>query len=245
MPTIVAFRTATTYAISLANIRCLWTFQRTLTPPLQEPKESPYIVGPYLKPDYLPTKYITEPIKDDVNDDDHKIYKPTHIIEDEERKIKLLLLNDVEGLGIRGEVIDVPFRYGASKLIAMGKADYATEFNLKWYKFDTSESRPSASSALSPITVRNLRDRIYDLPIAEGAEIQPWHISLALRLAQVQCPLYAIRSETIQSYTENGKEYVKCTIVVNNHENVTVRFRLPTKRADGDEDEELDTEVED
>lgn len=202
-----------------------YKFKRTKTPPLPEPKESPYIVGPYLKPDYLPVKYVTDPIRPRFEDDfDHFIYEPTKIEPDEERKIRLLLIDDVEGLGVAGQIVEAPYRYGASKLIAMRRAEYLTEFADKWYKFGP-KTFLSASSAISPRTARFLKSKVFTLPIAKDVLVQPWHLSLALRLSGCHCPIEAIDKDSIcEYYDENDVQHVKCTVTINNHERVEVRF---------------------
>lgn len=202
-----------------------YKFKRTRVPPLQEPKESPYIVGPYLKPSYVATRYITDPIKHRYVDDfDNIIYEPTKIETDESRRVKLLLIDDVEGLGTAGQVVDAPYRFGSSKLIAMKKAEYHTEFAEKWYKFGPRTAQ-SASSALSPRTVRFLTNKIFTLPVAKSTDVQPWHISLALRLAGCFCPIDAIDKDSIKEYfDENDVQHLKCTVVINNHERPEVRF---------------------
>lgn len=211
-----------------------------MVPPLQEPKESPYIVGPYLKPDYKQVEYITEPIKAHCdNDMDHFIYEPILVENDEDRKVRLLLLDDVEGLGTAGQVVDAPYRLGASKLIAMKKADYFNEFTKSWYKFGP-KTFQSASSALSPITARLLRTTVFDLPTVRGTVIQPWHISLALRLAKCMCPLEAIDADSIAEYDdEDEQRRIKCTVRINNHEKVEVKFRF-SKVVDDQDGENYD-----
>lgn len=197
-----------------------YLFKRTKVPPLAQPKESPYIVGPYLKPDYHPTEYIIDPINPKDDDDfDHLIYEPIKVEPDQTRRVRLLLIKDVEGLGVAGQVVDAPFRHGASKLIAMRKAEYFNDFTQKWYKFGPRDLT-SASSALSPRTVRMLASRVYDLPIARGTPVEPWHISLALRLVGCVCPIEAIDKATIK----DSDPYVSCVITINNHEKVEVKF---------------------
>lgn len=193
-------------------------FKRVYTPPLPQPKESPYIVGPYLKPDYLPTEYLTEPIKS--RHDDHLnyfIYEPTEVTVDEDRTVKLLLIDDVEGLGIKGQVVEAPYRYGASRLIALKKAEYATPFAFEWYKFGPRTSE-SASSALSPRTARLLKSQVFRLPISKEVITEPWHICFALRQAGCICP-----SQAIESISESYPR-VKCVVIINDHERVEVEF---------------------
>lgn len=200
-----------------------YKFERVYKPPLPEPKESPYIVGPYLKPDYVPVEYTTEAIKHrNDNDLNFLIYKPTKIEMDHERTVKLLLIEDVEGLGVAGQVVDANYRYGASKLVAMKKAEYATEFAKKWYKFGPKTTQ-SASSALSPRTIRLLKAAPINLPISRDANVQPWHLSLALRLSGFYCPKEVI--ESIDEYIdEQDLVQIKCIVRVNNHERVVVKF---------------------
>lgn len=207
-----------------------YLFKRKKVPPLAQPKESPYIVGPYLKPDYLPTEYIIDPINPkDADDFDHLIYEPIEVQPNQTRRVRLLLIQDVEGLGVAGQVVDAPFRHGASKLIAMRKAEYFNEFTQKWYKFGP-KTMASASTALSPRTVRMLQSREYDLPIAKGVSVQPWHISLALRLSGCICPIDAIDKDSIkEDYPQ-----VSCTIRINNHERVEVKFVYAKKSDDED-----------
>lgn len=202
-----------------------WKFERTFVPPLQEPRESPYIVGPYLKPGYVPTKYITDPIQPRVDNDlDHFMYKPRKVEYDESRTVKLLLIDDVEGLGVAGQVVDTPFRFGASRLVAMKKADYATEFAFKWYKFGPRTAQ-SASSALSPRTARFLKSQTFVLPISHNVEVKTWHLSLALRFGGCICPKEAIDEESIKKITDqDGNPLVQCTVRINNHERVEVKF---------------------
>lgn len=200
-----------------------YTFKRVRKPPIRERMESPYIVGPYLKPSYLPVEYTTEPLKSrDDNDLDHFIYEPIKVEYDEKRTVKLLLIDDVEGLGVAGQVVDAPYRMGASKLVAMKKAEFATDFALKWYKFGP-KTYQSASSALSPRTARLLGNQIFHLPVSRSAKIEPWHISLALRQAKCRCPAEVI--ESIDNYIDDdGETQVKCTIRINNHERVEIKF---------------------
>ena len=201
-----------------------YKLKRTKVPPMQERRESPYIVGPYLKPDYLPREYLTEPLTHrKVDDFDHAIYDVEKIEPDESRKVKLLLIDDVEGLGVAGQVVDAYAKHGSSKLIAMKKAEYYTDFTRSWYKFGP-RSNVSASSALSPRTARALRSQIFKLPITNKTTVQPWHISLALRLAGCICPIDAIDQSSIQEYSVDDAEGLKCTIVINNHERVETRF---------------------
>lgn len=212
-----------------------YKLKRTVTPPLQEPKESPYIVGPYLKPDYLPRQYITDEIKQrDDNDLNHFIYEPTKIEVDEDRKVKLLLITDVEGLGVAGQVVEAPYRFGASRLVALRKAEYATDFAQKWYKFGP-KTIQSASSALSPKTARLLKSQIFDLPVSKNTIVQPWHLSLALRFAGCLCPVDAIEKDSITDYVdEHNDTIVKCIIVINNHERIEVKFRHQIKTDDSE-----------
>lgn len=203
-------------------------FERVYTPPLEAPKESPYIVGPYLKPKYLKPKYLTGPIMS--RHDDHLnyfIYKPREVLTEESRTVKLLLLDDVEGLGVAGQVVDAPYRLGASRLIAMRKAEYATDFALKIHKFGP-RTIESASSALSPRTARLLRNNIFSLPCSSDTTIKPWHISLSLRLAGCNCPIEAIEESSITNLpaNEDGTFMVQCTIRINNHERCDVRFKF-------------------
>lgn len=202
-----------------------YKFERTRVPPLPEPKESPYIVGPYLKPDYVPQKYITDPIRHKVVDDlEHYIFKPTKIELNEERRIQLLLIEDVEGLGVAGQVVNAPYRFGASKLIAMKKAEYFNEFSRNWYKFGP-KTAESASSALSPRTTRLLKSQIFGLPVIKTTQVEPWHIALTLRLAGCFCPIDAIDKDSISVYfDENDVQHCRCYVVINNHERVEVRF---------------------
>lgn len=201
-------------------------FKRTQLPPLQEPKESPYIVGPYLKPNYEPVRYTTEPIKPrDDNDLNHFIYEFERIEPDESRTVSLILIEDVEGLGVAGQLVNAPYRYGASKLIAMRKAEYATENAFKWYKFGPKTTQ-SASSALSPRTSRLLRENVFDLPISRDVIIKPWHLSLALRLSGCVCPINAIEEASIDEYLDDEDQIqIKCMVRINNHERVEVRFK--------------------
>lgn len=205
-----------------------YCFKRTKVPPLAQPKESPYIVGPYLKPDYVQREYIIDPINvKDCDDFDHMIYEPITVERDQNRRVRLLLIKDVEGLGVAGQVVDAPSRHGASKLIAMRKADYFNDFTQNWYKFGPRDMT-SASTALSPRTVRMLASKVYDLPIARGTRVEPWHISLALRLIGCVCPVEAIDKATIME----GDPYVSCVIRINNHERVEVKFSY-AKNPDG------------
>lgn len=214
----------------LTFIRCAhYKFERIQTPPLREPQESPYIVGPYLKPKYLPVKYITEPILPrHIDHFNYFIYKPIKIEPDEDRKVKLLLIEDVEGLGVAGQTIEAPYRFGASRLVALKKAEYATDFAYKWYKFG-SKSSGSASTALSPRTARLLRNQIFRMPLNANVLVKPWHVSLALRLAGCLCPIEAIEEGSIRETTDG---LLECTVRINNHERVPVKFKFEQMRPD-------------
>lgn len=210
-------------ATTRISARSIWTFKRKhLIPPLQKPLESPYIVGPHLKPDYLPREYITDRIEERKEDDfNYFIYEPTKIEDNEERKITLLLLDDVEEIGIKGEVVEVPYR--SAKLVTLKKAEYATDFTRKWYEFGE-KTVQSASTALSPKTIRLLKGKIFSLPIRPDCEIKPWHLLLTLRLSGLKCPNSALDEKSIRTETVDDRTYIICTITINNHEKVDVKF---------------------
>jgi len=199
-----------------------YKFKRVKCPPLPEPRESPYIVGPYLKPKYLPIQYITDPIKHrEDNDLDYFIYEPTEVELDTARTVQLLLIKDVEGLGTAGQIVDAPYAFGASKLVAMRKAEYLTDFAREWYKFGP-KTMESASSAISSRTIRLLKNQVFKLPVSRDATIKPWHLSMALRLSGCMCPVDAIEESSIAQ----DASLVKCIIVVNNHERAEVTFEF-------------------
>lgn len=163
------------------------------------------------------------------------IYEPIEVHTDDERVVKLLLIEDVEGMGVAGQVVEANHRLGASRLVAMKKADYATEFALSWHQFGP-RTFESASSALSPKTCRLLKNTLFNLPLKREIVIKPWHLSVALRLAGCKCPLDAIEEESITKEVEEDKgegvtnvTIVKCIVKINNHEKVPVRFMLTGK----------------
>lgn len=64
----------------------------------------------------------------------HVVEQPAPIHED--RRLKVILTDYVEGYGNRGDVVDVPVNFGRFELILAGKALYATPFNLKLMEED-------------------------------------------------------------------------------------------------------------
>ena len=220
--------------VHINPVRSTWKLSRRLELPTvyrKKPAINPYIVGAYLK-DVNPQPEFPEV---------YNLYDHTNEIDtDQEPKsdVKIILLENVEGIGGIGDVIDVSWEIARFKLIMSKKATYASEFNLKWYR-DLIENKSSnilrPSSIESPFTKRGLMSRVFTLLMSDTKSwtIQPVHIETALRKEGVfiRNAESIILPETPIKGPDMDKQLkvLLATIVINNHERVPTRFVITHK----------------
>lgn len=164
----------------------------------------------------------------------HFLYE---LIEDTNTKkrepIKVLLKTSVEGLGSRGEVVEVSPQKARKELLLPGLAVYASPENLEKYsslRVDMSqEDQPSSPFALS--TAKLLSEMIIFVSMNKNVPwvIEPWHIRVAFRKAGVAVPEEAI---TLPPHPIAGPDFslqdkeFAVIVKINNKEEAAVRCRI-------------------
>lgn len=215
--------------VTTLTSRSTWKLSRRLEVPkdyIKKPAISPYIVGDYLKdvnpqPDYQEVYDLYDHINQ-VNTNDQP-----------KEPVRVILLQNVDGIGGVGDIVSVPWEIARFKLIMSKKATYASEFNLNWYK-ELIESKKSnllrPSSLESPFTKRGLQSYVFTLTMSNK---KPWtvtskHIRSALRRGGV----FVAKDESIilpetpisGPDMEKQLKVLVATVVINNHERVPTRF---------------------
>lgn len=216
------------------QLRNTFKFSRRLQLPKEYDKKpciNPYIVGDYIK-DVNPQPEYQEV---------YNLYDHKNIIDTEKEEkadVKVILLENIDGIGAVGDVIDVPWKIARFKLIMSKKATYASEFNLRWYR-ELIENKGSnalrPSSIESPFTKRGLTSHVFILLMSNNQPwtIEPHHLQTAMRKAGV----FVARSESIilPEVPITGPDMDKqlkvlvATVVINNHERVPTRFVITHK----------------
>lgn len=222
------------HSVGLNLTRNTWKLSRRLEVPSvyrKKPSVNPYIVGSYLK-DINPQPEFPEVF----NLYDHKNEIETN--KEPKPSVKVILLENVEGVGGIGDVIDVSWEIARFKLIMSKKATYASEFNLKWYR-DLIENKSAnllrPSSIESPFTKRGLMSYVFTLIMSDKKPwtIQTTHIKSALRrggvfVAKDECVILPENPITGPDMEKQLKVFL-ATIVLNNHEKVPTRFVITHK----------------
>lgn len=186
--------------------------------------KSPFIVGPFFN-DPQSRAEPREPadyIYDVIEDTNMRKYG----------KMKVILLDHVEELGVPGDIVEVQIPYGRFQLISAKRADYYCDYNLKKYK-DLIESgaadRVGPSSAFVMTTVRRLAKEVVLVEMNDKQEwlIEKKHIRIAFRKTgyvvpedSIELPQTPISGPDISG--KEGKDFA-VYVTLNNREKVAVR----------------------
>ncbi|XP_050705527.1 39S ribosomal protein L9, mitochondrial-like [Eriocheir sinensis] len=147
--------------------------------------------------------------------------------------VKVILKTSVEGLGSRGQVVEVSPHKARNQLLLPGLAVYASPENLEKYSSliaDVSqEDQPSSPFALS--TSKLLSEMVIYLNMNKDNPwvLEPWHVRVSFRKAGVMVPEEAL---TLPPHTIagpdlalQGKEFA-VMVKINNKEEAAVRCRI-------------------
>lgn len=184
---------------------------------------NPYIVGDYIK-DINPQPEYPESY--DLYDHEYT-HKP-----DFDRipiKVKVLLLDNVDGIGGKGDIVTVRAEK-KNELLLSQRAVYASEFNLKYYedliKNKVSFDRPS--SLLVPFTSINLKQSVFPIFMSDS---NPWtltkqHIMTAFRHGGLVFPESAVEEPPPGITGPDMKKQFKVLVV---HVTINNKETVPTK----------------
>lgn len=203
-------------------------------PMLGEELISPYAVGPTLNenPRQVPFRidqYRRDYIYDEIEDTDAALKENGYW------KVKVILLTNVDGLGIVGDVVDIPADEARTKFLCCGKAVYASPYNLEAYK-EVIEGQDNSiyrqSSKYSAMTCRHLEKIAIDVVMSSENEwtLQKSHLRVSFRKHGINVPEDAIElPKTLITGPDiagkNGKDFA-VYITINNQERVPVRCCL-------------------
>ena len=188
---------------------------------------SPYIVGDFIKdvnpqPEYPETYDLychetADRVEDNVNP-----------------KIKVILLDNVDGIGGKGDIVQVNARTARRELLLSKRAVYASDFNLKYYddmiRNKVALERPS--SLLSPFTQRFILGNVFTAIMSDTNEwkLSIKHVLAALRQGGLICSEDAVEMpENISITGPDPKKNLKVLLVhikINNHERVPAKIMI-------------------
>jgi hypothetical protein len=193
------------------------------------PQVSPFIVGPHVK-EIRPLDPWQETRSG--HDDVYEELGDTSTLKAE--PIKVILIDHVPGIGLKGDVVDVDRSQAFNSLVPAQKAVYASEINLRLYRdLIESQSTGGPSSALSALTVTRMQNKVFLVQMSgEGQwELSAWHVRSNLRKQGLIVPLEAIEMppQTISGPNLNHEAkdfFVTITINRNSFERVPVQCML-------------------
>lgn len=161
------------------------------------------------------------------------------LVEDINRRkhpdLQVILTQFVEGLGQKGDIINVRPTFAYNKLLLPGLAVYVTPENIEKFKPKAGEvthQEEKHSSQFAQRTVNMLQYRVFAIVMNKDHpwELEPWHIRASLR----KCG-YFIKSDsaielpaekiTGPDLTKQNKEFI-VIVTVNNTEKAKVRCRI-------------------
>ncbi|KAG0721666.1 39S ribosomal protein L9, mitochondrial [Chionoecetes opilio] len=128
--------------------------------------------------------------------------------------VKVLLRTSVEGLGSRGEVVEVAPNKARKELLLPGLAVYASPDNLEKFSTlitdTTQEDQPSSPFALSTANMLSMKVIYVSMNKYKPWVLEPWHIRVAFRKVGVimperpsPCPRTPSPARTLTSRTKN------------------------------------------
>lgn len=146
--------------------------------------------------------------------------------------VKLILTSAVEGLGSKGDVVEVsPFK-ARNYLLLPGLAVYASPENLDKYGLTMQEDiQDQPSSPFARKTASELSTRVIhvSMNMKKPWRVEPWHVRVAFRKAGIIVPEEAITlpSQPIEGpdLSIQNKEFL-VKVKINNKEEAPVRCRI-------------------
>ncbi|XP_076067892.1 mitochondrial ribosomal protein L9 isoform X4 [Oratosquilla oratoria] len=150
-----------------------------------------------------------------------------------QEKIKILLLEPCEGVGSRGDVVEMKPTRARRDFLLPKRAVYASPENMKKYETLTQEldkqDQPSSPFALQTCKYISSRVICVAMNMNEPWQLERWHIRVALRKSGIIVPEDAItipnKPIVGPDLTLQGKEFF-VTIKINNKEEASVRCRI-------------------
>jgi len=147
--------------------------------------------------------------------------------------IKVILLAPVEGLGGRGDILEVKPHQARNKLILPGLAVYASEENIKKYEHLQTEAL-SVDAPSSPFVLKTCQQiSLIVINISMNMEnpwvLEPWHVRTSMRKAGIIVPEEALTLPEQEIKGPNmeleNKEFL-VHIKLNKKESCSVRCRI-------------------
>lgn len=168
--------------------------------------------------------------------------RPRHYIYDfvedtdtsKQENLELILLDYVEGIGLKGDVVSVRPNFGRYQLLLPKLAVYSTPENLLKYQKspeDADVSQSSHSSLYAGLTMKFLSRCVIAvvMNMDHPWTIEPWHIRASLRKAGIFAPEYAITLPRKPISGPNmdleGKTFM-VTVKINGLETAIVRCKI-------------------
>lgn len=184
---------------------------------------SPYIVGDYVK---------------DIND--HPEYPESYDLYDHEESrrtdfdpkppVRVILLENIDGLGGIGDVIECQADVARFNVILSRKGVYACDFNLKYYKhlIEGSKNDLKPSSILSPFTRKQLLKSVFSIFMNDT---NPWimekrHVLASFRQSGLHAPAEAVEMPSRQIAGPDLSNQYKTFIA---YVTINKKERVPTK----------------
>lgn len=155
-----------------------------------------------------------------------------------EQPLKVVLVETVDGIGVKGEVVSVDRDYARKELLLPRLAVYATEENIEKYSVSAEDlarlDRTALSSKYVSYTMAFVKSRVFFMFLSphNSWTVSPWHVRLALRQGGLSLsPDTAIQmpEEEISGPQKDGGMWGKeffVTVPVNKREQLRPRFRL-------------------
>ncbi|XP_044744964.1 39S ribosomal protein L9, mitochondrial [Coccinella septempunctata] len=159
----------------------------------------------------------------------YELVKDTTI--EKQPQLKLILTAHVEGLGSKGDIVEVKPSYGYNTLILLQKAVYASEENISKYASLKDDVEDKPSSPLVPMCMQSLAKMTLSVVMNMESpwEIKPWHIKVSFRKCGWEVPEKAIVLPEMPIKGPNmnieGKEFY-ITVVFSPKEKQEVKCRL-------------------
>ncbi|KAG7165087.1 39S ribosomal protein L9, mitochondrial-like [Homarus americanus] len=162
----------------------------------------------------------------------YKLVEDTNVRKKE--PLKVILLASVDGLGSKGQIVEVKPSRARYHLLLPGLAVYASPENIEKYSNimkQVSEDEDQPSSQFARKTVQELSSRVISVSMnmKNPWKVEPWHVRVAFRKAGIVLPEEAL---TLPSNPIVGpdlslqeKEFL-VKVKVNNKEEAPVRCRI-------------------
>ncbi|XP_045625305.1 large ribosomal subunit protein bL9m [Procambarus clarkii] len=148
--------------------------------------------------------------------------------------VKVILMDSVDGLGSKGQVLEVRPNKARNQLLLPGIAVYASPENVEKYstlmiEASKEEDQPSSQYARQTAEQLSLQVISVSMNLKNPWQLERWHVRVAFRKAGIYLPDDALTlpSEPIigPDLSLQGKEFV-VRVKINNKEETPVRCRI-------------------